>query len=168
MKTSHVLGFPLAAVKTQPKPKKPEKKPPHNTNTTNLPLHLSHLKASHNKVVITCIIKHICFKIVKPAKPNLIYCVIMLFYFTFPHVPFVFVKGDFSGPGRECSSSQGSESGKQNQTKCSNNSSIHWGSVLQLKPVSLKSLFGEPNGLEPNGRMEFLIINREFSASISH
>lgn len=59
MKISHVLGFPLAEVKTQPKPKKPEKKPPQHKNTTT-PLfqHFSCLKASHNKVVITCIVKH--------------------------------------------------------------------------------------------------------------
>lgn len=64
--------------------------------------------------------------------------------------------------------SQGSESGKQNQTKCYNNSSVHLGPILQLKPVRLKSLFGEPNGMEPNGRTGFLIINGEVSASISH
>lgn len=64
--------------------------------------------------------------------------------------------------------SQGSESGKRNQTKCSNSSSVHWRPVLQLKPVRLKSLFGEPNGMEPNGRTRFLIINGEYSASISH
>lgn len=104
MKMSYVLGFPLAEVKTQAKPKKPEKKPLQNTNTTNLPLHLARLKASYNsynmhyKTLIS-----ICFKIVKPAKPSLIYCVIMLVYVTFSHFPFVFVKGDFSGPGRVCS-----------------------------------------------------------------
>lgn len=42
MKISHVLGFPLAEVKTQPKPKKPEKKrekkPPQHKNTTTPPL----------------------------------------------------------------------------------------------------------------------------------
>lgn len=38
MKISHILGFPFAEVKTQPKPKKPEKKPPQHKNVTNPPL----------------------------------------------------------------------------------------------------------------------------------
>lgn len=68
--------------------------------------HFSHLKASHNKVnkvIITCIVKHTSqFALsCETSKTNLIYCVIMMLYFTFSHFLFIFLKGDFSGPGKE-------------------------------------------------------------------
>lgn len=97
---SHALAFPLAKLKTQKNQNKNHKKPttkPKQTQQKTLFQQFAYLKASHNKVVVTCIIKHIsiCFNTVKPAKSDLVYSVFMLLLLYFFTLSVCIYKGRF-------------------------------------------------------------------------